>query len=177
MIKRQGTNIKGWTSCVECLYLSATGSNSIELQTFRESDMGNSNTHREGSGELNSVKNANALLVAGLCMSDLLGKEGPSGSGATKVYLGSGFPPLPKKLAECIQILKFVDMAELRPVQWQEVLEPEPDPHKFVILPGLEIAKAKRRPVEDVHTWSMSFTTYIAAVGQKHPAMMCEMLA
>ena len=178
VIKRRGTNIKGWTSCVECLYLSATGSNSIELQTFGESDTGNSNTDREGSEELDSVKNANALLVAGLRMSDLLGKEGPSGSGATsKVYVGSGFPPLPKKLAERIQNLEFVDMAELRPVQWQEVLEPEPDPHKFVILPGLEIARAKRRQVEDVHTWSICFTTYIAAVGQKHPAMMCEMLA
>ena len=165
MIKRRGTNIKGWTSCVECLYHSATGSNSIELQTFGESDTGNSNTDREGSEELDSVKNANALLVAGLRMSDLLGKEGPSGSGATKVYVGSGFPPLPKKLAERIQNLEFVDMAELRPVQWQEMLEPEPDPHKFVILPGLEIARAKRRPVEDVHTWSICLTTYIAAVG------------
>ena len=106
-------------------------------------------------------------------MSDLLGM----GSGATKVSIGSAFPPLPKKLAERIQNLEFVDMAELRPIQWQEVLEPEADPHKFVILPGHEIARARRRPVEDIHTWSICFTTFMAAVGQKHPAMMGEMLA
>lgn len=60
-------------------------------------------------------------------MSDLLRKEGPSGSGATKVYVGSGFPPLPGR--------------------------------------------------GRIHTWSICFKTYIAAVGQKHPAMMGEMLA
>ena len=103
--------------------ISATGSKSIKLQTFGESDMGTSNP--KGSGELDSVKNANTLLVPGLRMSNLLGKEGKSGSGTTKVSVGIGFPPLPKKLAERIQNLEFVDMAELRPVQWQEVLEPD----------------------------------------------------
>ena len=44
---------------------------------------------------------------------------------------------------ERIQALEFVDMADLRPAQWQEVLDPEPDPRRYVILPGLEVAWAK----------------------------------
>ena len=79
------------------------------------------------AGEGNSARSANTLLPAGLHMSDLLEREGSSGSGTTKVSISSGFPPIPKKLAERIQRLKFVDMAELRPIQWQEVLEPETD--------------------------------------------------
>lgn len=74
---------------LECLYLSAIGSKSIALQTFGESDTGTSNP--AGPGELASVKGANALLVAGLRTSDLLGKEGMGGSVAT-VSIGSGAP-------------------------------------------------------------------------------------
>ena len=91
--------------------------------------------------------------------------------------MGNGFPPLAKRLVEWIQALEFVDMADLQPAQWQEVLDPEPDPRCYVILPGLEVARAKKKSVEDVRTWTMCFTIYTAAVGMKHPDMMPEMLA
>ena len=44
-----------------------------------------------------------------------------------------------------------------------------PDPHKFVILSGLEIARGKRQPVEDIHTWPICFKTYIATAGPETP--------
>eukprot|EP00731_Ephydatia_muelleri_P032349 Em0023g856a len=91
--------------------------------------------------------------------------------------VGNGFPPLTKRLVERIQALEFVDMADLRPAQWQEVLDPEPDPRRYVILPGLEVARAKKKPVEDIRTWSMCFTIYTATVGIKHPEMTSDMLA
>ena len=54
----------------------------------------------------------------------------PSSTRLTYVSVGNGFPPLSKRLVKRIQALEFVDMAELRPAQWQEVLEPEPDPRR-----------------------------------------------
>ncbi|KAL5500117.1 hypothetical protein EMCRGX_G011621 [Ephydatia muelleri] len=68
------------------------------------------------------------------------------GSRPSYVSVGNGFPPLTKRLVERIQALEFVDMADLRPAQWQEVLDPEPDPRRYVILPGLEVARAKKKP-------------------------------
>lgn len=102
---------------------------------------------------------------------------GSSASRQAFVSVGNGFPPINKRLVERIQALEFIDMADLRPAQWQEVLEPEPDPRQFVILPGLEVARAKRKAVEDIRSWSMCFTIYTAAVGKKYPEMMPEMLA
>ena len=67
------------------------------------------------------------------------------GSRPSYVSVGNGFPPLAKKLVECIQALEFVDMTDLQPAQWQEVLDPEPDPRRYVILPGLEVARAKKK--------------------------------
>ena len=57
------------------------------------------------------------------------------------------------------------------------MLDPDPDPCHYVILPGLEVARAKKKSVEDVRTWTMCLTIYTAAVGMKHPYMMPEMLA
>ena len=68
-------------------------------------------------------------------------------------------------------------MADLRPAQWQEVLDPEPDPRRYVILPGFEVARAKKTLVEDIRTWAMCFTIDTATVAIKHPRMMPDMLA
>ena len=99
------------------------------------------------------------------------------GSRPSYVSVGNGFPPLTKRLVERILALEFVDMADLRPAQWQEVLDPEPDPRRYVILPGLEVARAKKKPVKDIRTWSMCFKIYTATVGIKHPEMTSDMLA
>ena len=104
-------------------------------------------------------------------------QEAAGSSRLSYVSVGNGFPPLAKRLVERIQVLEFVDMADLRPAQWQVVLDPEPDPRRYVILPGLVVARAKKKSVEDVRTWTMCFTIYTAAVGMKHPDMMPEMLA
>ena len=67
--------------------------------------------------------------------------------------------------------------SEEQPSDMQGVLDPEPHPQHHVILPGLEVARAKRKAVEDVWTWTMCFTMCIAVVGKKHPDMVPEMLA
>ena len=94
-------------------------------------------------------------------------------SSLTYASVGNGFPPLAKRLVEQIQVLECVEQA----IGMQGVLDPEPHPQHHVILPGLEVARAKRKAVEDVWTWTMCFTMCIAVVGKKHPDMMPEMLA
>ena len=78
-------------------------------------------------------------------------EEAAGSSRLSYVSVGNGFPPLAKRLVERI--------------------------HRYVILPGLEVARAKKKSVEDVWTWTMCFTIYTAEVGAKHPGMMPEMLA
>ena len=63
------------------------------------------------------------------------------------------------------------------PVGVLEKLSAEPDPHRFVILPGLEVAQAGKKPIRDVLTWVQCFNIYIAVVAKKHPDMVPEMLA
>ena len=72
---------------------------------------------------------------------------------------------------------EFVDMAELQLVGVLDKLSLEPDPHQFVILPGLEIAQAHKKPIWDLLTWIQCFNIYIAVVAKKHPDMVPEMLA
>ena len=40
-------------------------------------------------------------------------------------------------------------MAELQPVGVLEKLSAEPDPHRFVILTGLDVAQARKKPIRD----------------------------
>ena len=72
---------------------------------------------------------------------------------------------------------EFVDMADLQPVGVLDKLSLEPDPHRFVILPGLEVALACKKLIWDVLTWIQCFNIYIAAVAKEHPDMVPEMLA
>ena len=66
------------------------------------------------------------------------------GSRPSYVSVGNSFPPLAKWLVECVQASGFVDMADPQPAQWQEVLDPELDPHHYTIVPGLLVARGAR---------------------------------
>ena len=56
-------------------------------------------------------------------------------------------------------------------------LNAEPDPRRYVILPGLEVAEARKKPVRDLFTWLQCFSIYVAVVAKKCPEMVPEMLA
>ena len=68
-------------------------------------------------------------------------------------------------------------MAALQLVGLLEKLSPEPDPHRFVILPGLEVPQACKKPIQDVFTGIQCFNIYIVDVAKKHPDMVPERLA
>ena len=79
------------------------------------------------------------------------------------VSIGEGFPPLPRRLLDRMLNWEFIDMVELKPAQAEDVLDPEPDPQKFILLAGLEIVRAKRKQVTHINTWTQCFTIYVAA--------------
>jgi hypothetical protein len=72
----------------------------------------------------------------------LLPKQGP-GARENKVWIGDGLPAIPKKVYEKIANWEFVDLAELKPAGTLDAINPDPDPQKYIILPGLEIARAR----------------------------------
>ena len=117
-----------------------------------------------------------SLSAAGSLMSLLVPQSELEASKLPKVWVSDGLPAIPRTY-EKILWWEFVDMAELQPVGELEKLSAEPDPHRFVSLPGLEVAQARKKPTRDVLTWVQCFNIYIAVVVKKHPDMVPEMLA
>ena len=70
----------------------------------------------------------------------------------------------------------YIDMAELQPLGSIECQNPEPDPACYVILPGLELAKAKK-VVLDIHTWIRCFAIYLTVMATKQPTVLLELVA
>ena len=118
-----------------------------------------------------------SLSAAGSLMSLLVPQSELEASKLPKVWVGDGLPAIPRRTYEKILRWEFVDMAELQPVGELEKLSAEPDPHRFVILPGLEVTQARKKPIRDVLTWVQCFNIYIAVVAKKHSDMVPEMLA
>ena len=68
-------------------------------------------------------------------------------------------------------------MAELQPLGSIECQNPQPDPAHEVILPGLELAKEKKKVVLDSHTWTRCFAIYLTVMATKQPALPPELVA
>ena len=71
----------------------------------------------------------------------------------------------------------FADLAELCPLRANEMLNPEPDPQRFIILPGLEVARPKKKQVTDIISWSQCFLVYMAVMHKKFPDKVPNMIA
>ena len=71
----------------------------------------------------------------------------------SNIFIGDGLPSIPPKLYRRMLNWSYIDMAELQPLGSIECQNQEPDPARYVILPGLELAKAKKKVVLDIHTW------------------------
>ena len=71
----------------------------------------------------------------------------------SKIWIGDGLPAIPMRLHDRIINWEFVDLAELKPAGVLESLHPEPDPQRYIILPGLEVARARKKPIEEIGQW------------------------
>ena len=115
--------------------------------------------------------------LAGSLMSVLFPQAGTGGAKQPKVWVGDGLPAIPRKLHARMLNWEFVDMAELRPVGTLEKFNPDPDPQQYVIMPGLEVARVARKPVEDIQTWIQCFLIYVAVMAKEHPMAVPDMVA
>ena len=72
---------------------------------------------------------------------------------------------------------EYVELAKLRQAGTLDTLNRETEAQKYIIMPGLEITRANRKPIKDISTWVQCFAVYIAALCQQHPSAIQEMLA
>ena len=77
--------------------------------------------------------------------------------------MGDGFPPFQKgRTSALLHGNLWTWVTCIKAGTW-ETLNPDPDPQQLVILRGIEVARAKRRPIKDVYTWIQCFAIYITA--------------
>ena len=86
------------------------------------------------------------------------------------MWIGNGLPAITKKLYEKVANWEFIDLSKFKSAGILDTINPEPDPQKYIILPGLEIAWACRKPIRDIITWVQCFAVFMAAVHKQDPA-------
>ena len=104
--------------------------------------------------------------------------QGTAGEQRTQgSWIGESLPAIPQRLLEKLQRWEFADLAELRPLGATEALNPDPDPQRHIILPGLEVSRPKKKQVTDIISWTQCFLVYIAIMHQKFPDKVPKMIA
>ena len=126
-----------------------------------------------------TVATTNVLASTGSVMSLLLPHaEGAANSSKqSRIWIEDGLPAIPKRLHDRMINWEFVDLVELNPAGVLESLHPEPDPQHYIILPGLEVARARKKPIEEIGRWIQCFAIYMAVMARKYPEAIPEMLA
>ena len=94
-----------------------------------------------------------------------------------KTWIGTGLPPIPKALYEKILRWEYVDFAELCPRDPLDTAGSDPDPQRYIMLPGLEVARAKRKTIKDIYTWVSCFALYVSVLATKYPDRTLAMMA
>ena len=88
---------------------------------------------------------------------------------ATRVWLGDGLGSISKRTHDKLMRWEFVDLGEFRPRTSLDRGAQDTETEKLVVLPGFEVAQAKKRPITNIITWVQCFSKYTAAVAQKYP--------
>ena len=134
---------------------------------------------REPAADKKIQQHALELAVTGMgSLPGWLVTQGTAGEQrAQGSWIGESLPAIPQRLLEKLQRWEFADLAELRPLGANEALNPEPDPQRYIILPGLEVSRPKKKQVTDIISWTQCFLVYIAIMHQKFPDKVPKMIA
>jgi len=57
-----------------------------------------------------------------------------------------------------------------------ETINPDTDPQKLIVLPELEVAKAKK-PVQDIQVWMQWFALYATVLIKRYPETVADLMA
>ena len=94
------------------------------------------------------------------------------------MFVGEGFPTIPNKLYDKILRWEYVDFADLRPPGMLEALNPDTDPQKLIVLPGLEVTKAKKKKAfQEIRVWAQCYAVYVAVLAKQFPETVPDMMA
>ena len=126
---------------------------------------------------LGSGSSSDSISATAALMNLLLPNVRSEAMKQQNVWVGTGLPALPKKLYDRILRWEYIDFAELRPVDPLEAVNPEPYPVQYVMLPNMEITRAKKKPIKDIHTWTSCFAVYVAVLSSKFPECSTPMMA
>ena len=136
------------------------GENTTNLEEFTADDTVGSATEKEKS----------AAIKASSLLSILNSSRAWSHTERhSRVWLGEGLGTISRRTYEAMMKWQYVDLAEFRPRGALEKVQVEEDTEKLVVLPGFEVAQARKRPITSITVWSQCFARYTAAMATKFP--------
>ena len=119
-----------------------------------------------------SVSDALNAMLSSLAASSSLPTQGD------RVPLGAGLPAIPRQLMDKIQRWEYIELADLLPASsTYDALANSNSPARFMLFPGCEIVRPKKRQILSILDWVQAFTVYSAAMARKYPEAVLELLA
>ena len=85
-------------------------------------------------------------------------------------WLGEGLGSIPKQVYDRVVKGEYVHMAEFRELSTSESFARESGTEQFVLLPGFEVSKVRKKPVTDVITWINFFSRFTVARAKHFPS-------
>ena len=123
------------------------------------------------SNQVADVTSSSSLTGVAL-LSMLIPKENGDGVKSQKACVGAGLPSIPRRVHDRMLKWEFVNLAEFHPPPpppspgTLEAINPKPDPQQYAVIPGLELASAKKKLIQCIHTWFACFTVYTAVMAK-----------
>ena len=92
------------------------------------------------------------------------------------VWLGEGLGAVSKKVYDWVLRWEYIDLQDFKPRAGAEKGMTGRECEKLVVLPGLEVAQSRRKPILSILTWVQCYCKYVAAVSQKFPEAVAGMV-
>ena len=95
-----------------------------------------------------------------------------------QILVAPGFPTLLKQLLYKIHRWEYVDLVDLLPsTSSHDTSIPEQSSPRFLLFPGCEFVRHKKRQIANIADWIQVFTVYVAAMSTKYPEATLALLA
>ena len=95
---------------------------------------------------------------------------------SSRVWLGEGLGAVSKKVYDRVLRWEYIDLQDFKPRTGAEKDVTGIECEKLVVLPGLEVAQSRRKPILSILTWVQCYCKYMAAVSLKFPEAVAGMV-
>ncbi len=93
----------------------------------------------------------------------------------TMVRVGTGLPPIPKRLVDKIQADEYVDFSELPPAKGKSRVAPIQGDGQIVVVQAADLLQT-RKIIPDLTTWAQCFAIYAAVRGAHQPNKLADLM-